>query len=159
MPNELILWKMSRMDRVKAFVWACIAPVFPYLRNGLVKLGVLRHNFRQPFLIGWLATGRSIEGLRQHLASQGFANHFIAWIDRDETLGIRKLVDFHKQYHLRVFKDNEVRGHYEWTPESRPFDHFFEVGMEERREEFLRFLGDWIVQQKNTRPEDGRAAG
>ena len=35
--------------------------------------------------------------------------------------------------------------HYEWTPESRPFLHFFEVGMMPRTEEFLRFLGDWVA--------------
>jgi hypothetical protein len=55
------------------------------------------------------------------------------------------LVDFKHQYHLRVFKDGEVRGHYEYTPECHPIWHLQKVGQEPRREELLGFLGDWIV--------------
>lgn len=70
---------------------------------------------------------------------------FIAWVDKDEAISTRKLDGFDFQYHLRVFKDGEVRGHYEKTPERHPIDHFLDRGMEPRRKEFLEILGDWIV--------------
>ena len=142
---------MSPLDRLKAFVWTCMTPVFPHLRNGLVRIRVLRHEFRQEFPIGRLAEGRTVESLREHLVqTHGFDKHVIAWIDQDEVLGMRKRVSFHWQYHLRVFRDGEVRGHYEWTPESRPLRHILEIGMEPRREVFLAFLGEWIVTGEET---------
>jgi hypothetical protein len=53
--------------------------------------------------------------------------------------------DFDWQYHLRIFHDREVRGHYEYTPESYPLRHLKKVNMQHRREEFLHILGGWIV--------------
>ena len=136
---------MSAADRVKAFMWACIAPVFPHLRDGLLDLGLIRHGIRQPFVLGRLAPGRSPDGLAAHVEQFGFVKHCIAWVDTDEVLGMRKRDDFHRQYHLRVFTDGEIRGHYEWTPESKPYEHLNDIGMEPRREEFLAFLGDWLI--------------
>ena len=80
-----------------------------------------------------------------YLLSQGFANHFIAWKDDDQVFSLRKCVDFERQYHLRIFSDGEVRGHFETTPEAHPTMHMKEIGMEARREDFLRYLGDWII--------------
>jgi hypothetical protein len=136
---------ISLVDRLKALFWALIAPIFPHVRDGLLTFGILKHGIRQPYVLGRLAPGRTREGLAKHVEQYGFANHFIAWVDADEVMGLRKRDDFHRQYHLRVFKDDEVRGHYEWTPESKPFEHVFDIGMEPRREDFLRFLGDWII--------------
>lgn len=145
---EKLVWH----DRLKASFWRRFAPLFPYAQLTLIRIGILRHDIRQHFLIGHLAPGKTIHGLMEHLRRHGFRKHRIAWIDRDEILGMRKLVNFHWQYHLRVFIDREIRVHYEYTPESKPIDHLREVGMEQRREEFLAFLGEWVVdlEQKNT---------
>ncbi|OGL94788.1 hypothetical protein A2348_04500 [Candidatus Uhrbacteria bacterium RIFOXYB12_FULL_58_10] len=138
--------RLSLFDRFKASAWAVLAPVFPYVRDALLRLGIIRHNIRQNFLIGYLAPGRSVQGLIEHLKTHhGFCDHRIAWVDSDEIIGLRKLANFHFQYHLRVFMDREIRVHFEYTPESRPFDHLAEACFEDRREEFLRFLEDWIV--------------
>ena len=138
--------KLSLIDRAKAVAWHCISPVFPQTRDALLRLGILKHGIRQPFVLGKLAAGRTVEGLASHVAQYGFGNHFVAWVDSDEVLGLRKRDNFHRQYHLRVFKDGEIRGHYEWTPESAPYKHLLDIGMEPRREEFRRFLGDWLIE-------------
>jgi hypothetical protein len=114
-------------------------------RDVLLSLRVLRHEGRQDYLLGRITPGRSIEDFVKYLETQQLKNHFIALMDDDEVVSVRKLVDFEHQYHLRIFEDGEVRGHYEYTPESHPRLHMKKVGQEARREDFLRFLGDWIV--------------
>src|SRR3989344_3369309 len=136
------------VDVCKKSAWRIITPAFPYARDSLVKLGILHHEGRQRYLLGWISRGRTIEGLIEHLARKGFANHFVAWVDTDESVSLRKLTNFHWQYHLRVYTDGEIRGHYELTPEAHPIAHFKEIGMEPRREEFLEFLGDWLEELK-----------
>jgi hypothetical protein len=108
----------------------------------------LRHDFRQNFVLGTVAPGKNMEDFIQYLHGQGYFNHFIAWEDPDQLISLRKLVGFEWQYHLRVFKDGEVRGHYEYTPEAHPRLHLKEIGFEERREVFLGLLGDWVVPSK-----------
>ncbi len=139
---------MSFLDRFKCWLWARGTPAFLLMRDGLLRLGILRHDFRQEFPLGRLADGCTADGLCAHLAAHGFEAHAVAWIDKDEVLGMRKRVGIHWQYHLRVFADGEVRGHFEWTPESRPLRHILEIGMEPRREDFLAFLGDWVAFEK-----------
>jgi hypothetical protein len=96
-------------------------------------------------VIGTIAPGKNIEDLLKHLEGQGWGNHFIAWKDKDEIVSIRKLVDFERQYHMRMFSDGEVRGHYEYTPESHPKWHVKEVGFESRMSVFMQALENWIV--------------
>ena len=73
----------------------------------------------------------------------------MAWADTGQVLSWRKLESFDYQYHLRVFKDGEIRGHYEFTPESKPVEHFVEINEQARIEEFRKFLGNYIVQRKH----------
>lgn len=136
------------VDTCKKSAWRAITPVFPHVRDGLVKLGVIYHEGRQRYPLGWIPRNRSIRELIEHLAEKGFSNHFVAWVDDDEFVSLRKLTDFHSQYHLRIFGDGEIRGHYERTPEAHPIAHFLESGMEARREEFLKFLEGWVVDSK-----------
>ncbi len=146
---------MNFFDKIKQKIWRGVYFIFPFLR----KAGVLRHKNRQPYLLGWLAPGRNLEELKRHLSGEwGFGNHFVAWVDDGQVLSWRKLVSFEKQYHLRVFNDGEIRGHFEWTPEARPIDHFRSFEEEERKEDFLNFLGDFIVAEKyisNLVPDSG----
>lgn len=78
----------------------------------------------------------------------GFGNHFVAWQDNGQVLSWRKLKNFDYQYHIRVFKDGEIRGHYEYTPESKPLDHFIEIGEMPRLKDFKKFLSGYMVKRK-----------
>jgi hypothetical protein len=131
--------------RLRQFLWLFITPAFPYFRNALTFFGIVRHEGRQDFLLGHLPGNRTVEELKKYLKRYGFGNHFVAWIDDDEVLGLRLRENFTFQYHLRVFKDGEIRGHYELTPESHPVGHFAERVFEPRTEEFLRLLKDWVT--------------
>jgi hypothetical protein len=113
----------------------------------LVKWHIVWHDKeRQKFHLGWLAPGKTLQDLEKHLHEQwGFGNHFIAWHDSGQVLSWRKLASFDFQYHLRVFDDGEIRGHYEYTPESKPVAHFEEWGEEDHTEEFKKFLGEYAV--------------
>lgn len=128
-----------------------LAPRWATIRNLLLKLHIIWHEpGRQRFHIGWLRKDRTQDEFMHHLQDVGFHNHSLAWVDDEEYFGLRKLdpenSDF--QYHLRIFNDGEVRGHYEWTTEANWYKHFHEIGMEQRSEEFIKFLGDWIVLDK-----------
>ncbi len=133
-------------NKIKWILWFYIIyPVFPTIRDNLVKVGILRHSYRQEWHIGWLAPEKNPTEFLEYLKNQGFSNHFIAWIDLDETHSLRKLDGFKYQYHLRLFKDNEIRGHYEKTPEAYPLKHFNEDTFEPRLHDFKNVLGDWVV--------------
>lgn len=109
---------------------------------------------RQPYHIGWLAPNKSLADLKRHLSSKwGFGNHFVAWEDTDQILSWRKLDSFDEQYHIRVFNDGEIRGHFEFTPESAPLKHFFAYHYEfmPKRHDFLHYLDGYIVFQKYPR--------
>jgi hypothetical protein len=53
--------------------------------------------------------------------------------------------DFRHQYHIRVFEDGEIRGHFEYTPECYPILHMKAVNQVDCRTEFMKVIGDRIV--------------
>ena len=121
------------------------------MRDFLLKYRIIWHDpGRQRFHIGWLRPDRTPDEFMHHLQDIGFHNHSLAWVDEEEYFGLRindpEKRDF--QYHIRLFNDGEIRGHYEWTTEASWYKHFHEIGMEQRKDEFIKFLGDWIVDQK-----------
>lgn len=120
------------------------------MQKDLLKMRFIHHSGeRQRYYIAWLAEGRTLEDLKQHLHNNwGFGNHFIAWTDKEQVLSWRKFADFDDQYHLRVFSDGEIRGHYEFTPEAHPLEHMEERGEREAKEDFLKFLGDLVTEEK-----------
>lgn len=139
---------MNSFDRLKQKIWHHFYGFFPKIQKFFLKLG-LHEKGRQRYHIGWLAPGKTLEGLKRHLHEKwGFGNHFVAWTDTGQVLSWRKLADFKDQYHLRVFEDGEIRGHYEYTPEAKPIAHFAEKGETERHEDFIKFLGEFCVQKK-----------
>lgn len=153
---------MVLFRKIKKVFWDFIAPRWAPLRNFLLKCRIIWHEpGRQRYHIGWLRPDKTPDEFMHHLQDIGFHDHSLAWVDEEEYFGLRKLdtqnSDF--QYHLRVFNDGEVRGHYEWTTEANWYKHFHEIGMEERREDFLRFLGDWIVLQKSGHVPDANVSG
>jgi len=137
---------MSLLDKVKQKTWDIIYEFFPTFQKFFLRF---HQKGRQRFHIGWLAPGKTLEELKIHLHSKwGFGNHFVAWPDEGQVLSWRKLLDFQDQYHLRVFEDGEIRGHFEYTPEAHPIEHFEERGEDFHREEFLKFLGEFVSDTK-----------
>ncbi len=134
---------MTFFERIQQRVWRFLYPVFPFLEHHLL---FLHSKKRQQYHIGWLAKGQTLAGLKVHLSKEwGFGNHFVAWEDPDQVLSWRKLESFEEQYHLRVFNDGEIRGHYERTPEASPLDHLTETGMEPRVDMFYKYLGPFLT--------------
>ena len=142
---------MTFFDKIKQDIWNFIYKFFLPLRKLLLNMGLVWHKKgRQRYHIGWLAPGKTLMELKSHLHDKwGFGNHFIAWIDEDQVLSWRKLTDFEDQYHLRVYKDGEICGHFELTPEAHPLEHLEEKGEINKREDFLKFLGSYVTQEKH----------
>jgi hypothetical protein len=132
------------VDQIKYLFWRLYTPLHPYARDTLLALGILEHSGRQPFLIGVVAPEFSIEDTVAHLVERGFGNHFIAWKDEGEVVSLRRPDGFARQYHIRIFNDGQIRGHYEYTPECRPILHFKAIDQQDRRQEFLELLGEKI---------------
>jgi hypothetical protein len=141
-------------NRLKYRFWIVYTHFYPVLRRVAYHLGIgtlfinlfeKGHGGRQRFLIGSLLPSRSVRDLSFFLVEKGFGKHFIAWKDTGELISLRKTVGFEYQYHLRIFKDGEVRGHYEYTPECHPYLHMVQVGFEDRTSEFRELLQDWVV--------------
>lgn len=141
---------MTFFDKLKYKIWHFIYKFFLPVQRTLLKWGIIYHDgLRQKYHVGWLAPRKTLEGLKTHLHDKwGFGNHFIAWSDSGQVLSWRKLTDFQDQYHLRVFSDGEIRGHFEFTPEAHPIEHFEEKGEQERKADFLKFLGDFVTEKK-----------
>lgn len=140
-------FRMSFGNRVKAGFWKYFAQWFvPHARDLLIWAKIIRHHGRQPYVLGNLAPGRTAEELRDHLLSKHrFEDHFPCWKDDGEVVDLRIRKNFEYQYHIRIFSDGEVRGHYEFTPECKPLKHITDRGMENRREEFLAFTGHMLI--------------
>ncbi len=147
--KEIPATKMRRTktwgDRLKYLYWKLYTPIHPYIRDIALRARVVSHGGRQEYLIGTLVPDISLEDFVAFLISHGYGNHFIAWKDDDELISMRYSEDFKTQYHLRIFSDGEVRGHFEFTPEYRPYRHLKKIGQEDRREYFIGLLKDWIV--------------
>ncbi len=144
-PDSVLPYPEGIYNRSKYVFWRVIYPFHNLGRDILLSTGIVQHHGRQNFVLGKIAPGKTIEQFMKYLETKGFANHFIAWQDDAEVVSVRRLVDFEWQYHLRIFADGEVRGHYEYTPESHPIWHVKEVRQVSRRDDFLRFLGDWVI--------------
>ena len=142
--------QLTRSQRLKNYIWHKIYYTFPWMQQHLLKWHIIWHDKeRQKYHIGYLAPGKTLQELEKHLHENwGFGNHFIAWVDSGQVLSWRKLVDFDHQYHLRVFEEGEIRGHFEYTPESKPVKHFVETDEEARIEDFEKFIGEFLVKEK-----------
>jgi hypothetical protein len=135
------------LQTVRQKIWRAIYPVFPQVERRLL---FLHEKKRQAYHIGWLAPHHSLASLKKHLAKQwGFGNHFVAWEDTEQVLSWRKLDSFQQQYHLRLYADGEIRGHYEWTPEASAVKHFLSADLKAKTKDFLKFLGTFVVLKKH----------
>jgi hypothetical protein len=150
LPASGMVYPQSWTDRFKYVIWRLYTPMHPAVRDFFGAIGLINHTEkyprgRQPYILGHIAPGQTLQEFVTHVVGKGFGNHFVAFEDRGQVVSLRRVTEFAYQYHLRVFEDGEVRGHYEYTPECHPFLHMKEGTMEPRREEFLAILGDKIV--------------
>lgn len=154
LPASKMVRPSSFRDQLKYAFWMMYTPYHPRvrdtlthfgLRDTLVRFKVIQHAGRQDFLLGTIAPGYSVRDVVLHLVDQGFGNHFVAWKDDGEVVSLRYVENFSHQYHIRIFEDGEIRGHFEHTPECHPLKHLKEVGQESRHDHFLMILGEKIV--------------
>jgi hypothetical protein len=140
---------MKKIDSYKQKFWKMIYPIFPVAQRFLTASHIVWHEEkRQRYHIGWLKAGATLDELKKHLSEQWqFGNHFVAWHDAGQVLSWRRLESFVYQWHLRIYEDGEIRGHYEKTPEAHPVDHFREVGETDRQDDFKKFLGELVVEK------------
>ncbi len=139
-------------ERFKYILWRIITPFHPLFHTLFLKMGFFRYSGwkskgRQEYLLGHVAKGETPQSLITHLHIHGYHDYNIASHDKGEVMSLRRLSDFNYQYHIRIFEDGEVRGHYEFTPEAHPFRHHRGEVFEPRREEFLSLLGKKIKPQ------------
>lgn len=120
-------------------IWKIITPLFPFLRTKFGFLRYLRYIGRETYPIGFSPLPFSI--IENELEKAGFVKYYVAWLDQGEVLSMRKSDGFEWQYHIRIFNDGEVRGHYELTPEYQAFKHFFDFGKVARSNEFHEMIG------------------
>ena len=145
LPRSKMVYPSSVADRAKYRFWYFYTPFHPFVRDIALGLGIVSHAGRQRFLIGKIAPHQSIRQIVDFLLTCGYGNHFIAWKDEGEVVSLRKVVDFAYQYHIRIFQDGEIRGHYEYTPECYPILHYKAVNQKDCRQEFHALFGDRII--------------
>jgi len=151
-PASRMVYPDQLLDRTKYMFWHFFTPFHPAVRSAAESMGIRRQHFedpeyrgRQHYLLGTIAPGLSTQEFILHCIERGYGNHFVAWHDEGQLMSLRYVENFTHQYHLRVFEDGEVRGHYEYTPESYPIRHIRAMGLQDRRRVFYEHLGDRIV--------------
>lgn len=145
LPPSKMVYPEQFVHRIKYYLWRLFTPYHPTFRDGAIALRIVRNHGRQAYLLGTIANDQSVEEFVSFLVGKGYAHHRVAWTDEGEVVSLRLVTNFMYQYHIRVFEDGEVRGHYEYTPECYPLLHMWDIGREERREEFLGQFGDTII--------------
>lgn len=154
LPSSEMIYPDSLLNRAKYYFWRYYTPYHPTVRDGAAALNLVRNRGRQPYLLGTVAPRLSIEEFASFLVENGYAHHTVAWKDDGEVISMRRVTDFEFQYHVRIFEDREVRGHYEYTPECYPLAHLLEKHREDRREEFLALAGDRLIPHTRDDPHD-----
>lgn len=160
-PYSRVNYPFSAAGILRNGFWRAYTPFHHLLRNSLAASNAFKHGKPKDFL-GKIAPHLSIEEFVGFLVGHGYGNHFVAWKFKGEVVSLRRVENFTHQYHIRVFDDGSVCGHYESTPESHPFTHmkdFFymktknigikETGIENRPEYFYGLLGDYIIKEGN----------
>lgn len=109
---------------------------------------ITRHSGRQHFHIGWLAKGLTKTKLRSHLKKSGFENDPYAWVDDDEVFSMRKPVKEEYQYHIRLHKDGEIKGHYEYAPDAKPLKHLETRFFRRKKRFFGKLLKGFLGKKK-----------
>lgn len=139
-----MVFPQTLSEQIKYIFWRLYTPFHPVLRDMLLDMGIVDHTGRQNYLIGHIDPSK-IRDFVDHLIGKGYGNHFIAWIDQGEIVGLRYVKDFRTQYHIRIFEDGEVRAHFEYTPECYPILHMKAINQRDCREEIMPIVSEHII--------------
>jgi hypothetical protein len=123
-------------------MWKIIYKLYPPILRLLEKIKI--HQTRQKYLIGHLAENSDLSELEKNLIKNGFEKAILSWKDQGEIINMRLIDNRKYQYHLRIFNDGEVRGHYELSPEADPWGHVFEKVFLDKKNYFISLLDDVI---------------
>ena len=145
LPQSQMVYPQEYRHRIKYYLWRLYSPYHQTVRDSAIALSLIKNRGRQPFLLGTIVPSLSIEEFVSFLVESGYAYHRLAWEDDGEVVSLRHVESFVYQYHIRIFEDREVRGHYEYTPECYPILHLWDIGRVDRREEFLALVGDRLI--------------
>lgn len=129
------------MKALHKLIWKINYKIYPCLRDLILFLGLWKHSGRQKFRIGFLKKNIEESDVKKILEKKGFERSICSWIDDCEVLSMRKRVGSY-QYHIRLFSDGEIRGHYEYSPENKPFGHLNETVFRSEKCYFCEVLGD-----------------
>jgi hypothetical protein len=111
------------------------------LRESLLFLKLIKHSGRQEFHLGSVSDK---ESFLNFLLNQKFEKSNYSWIDDDEYISLRKIDNYLYQYHLRIYSDGEVKGHYEYAPDRHPLKHYFKRRFEPREDYFQELLKPFL---------------
>lgn len=132
------------MEGFKSF-WKFAYVVWPPVTRVCEHLGF--HGFRQKFLLGHLNANFNKDDLVEFLSKKGFEFTILAWHDPGEIVSMRKVDKNIYQHHIRLFVDGEIRAHYEYSPESSPWGHFWEAHFVPETEFYRELLNGYLVSE------------
>ena len=130
-----------------------VKPFWPPVRALIRALGIKPYGPRQPYLVGYLKEGVTVEAFDKYLLSLGLVDDALAWRDDGEVWSLRRLESFQYQTHIRIFEDGEVRAHHELTPEYDNWGHLTDKDTSEPKKDFMKLIEAWIVPVKNSASE------
>lgn len=104
-------------------VWRIIYLFYPPILRILEKLHF--HHYRQKYHVGFVKK-KDIHKIKKYLLKQGYEPAILSWKDPEEVINMRKIDKKVFSYHLRIFRDGEVRAHYEYASEANPWNHITE---------------------------------
>lgn len=125
--------------------WNTVYKIYPPFLRILERFGF--HKTRQKYHVGYLAPQYKADDLKKNLLEKDFENAILTWRDPSEILNMRKIDAEIYQYHLRIFEDGEIRGHYEYSSEGNPWGHIVETCFEPRLDYFKELLGKIIAEK------------
>ena len=123
--------------------WTPVYKTYPKLLRIIEKIGL--HRGRQEYHIGFLREESTPEDFKSYLENQDFEQALLAWKDTGEVLSMRKVHNHKFQYHIRLFIDNEIRGHYEYSSEGNPVGHVMETVFNPEIPFFNELLVDYLA--------------
>lgn len=135
----------SKNKRIKPYskAWHLLYAAHPPVRAALQIGG--RHKDRHPYLLGLFNVEKyTIKDLAYHLIEFGFEKDRLAWKEEGEVLSMRKVDGKKFQWHIRMYKDGEVRAHYEYSPEVHPLKHLKHEVFKDDSDFLIPILGDYI---------------
>ncbi|MBI2013736.1 MAG: hypothetical protein HYS87_02840 [Candidatus Colwellbacteria bacterium] len=130
--------------------WLIAAPVWPIFRMCMGRWRIpWREKDKDKKHLGWLKQDKTPKEFIKHMRNHGFKRHFIAYKDVEELFSLRKIHMERFQYHIRFYRNRRITGHYEPRPEKHPIKHLRETSIELRKEDFMVFMRDWVLEAKD----------